>query len=132
MDAPTPDGVTHGGLFASLRGLLATLLTIASTRLELLTTELQEELHRVAEVLFWSVAAFVFGTLGVLMLGVFVIVAYWDSHRLLAAGVVMGAFLGLAALAGLVVRARIHSRPRLMGATIDELRRDRDALGARR
>ena len=128
MDKPSPGGTLHGGLFESLRNLLATLLTIASTRLELLTTEVQEELHRVAEVLFWSVAAFVFATLGVLMLGVFAIVAYWDEHRLLAAGVVTGAFLALGAIAGLVVRARIRSRPRLLSATIEELRRDRDAL----
>jgi uncharacterized membrane protein YqjE len=132
MDTPTPGGTARGGLFESLRNLLATLLTIASTRLELLTTELQEELHRVAEVLFWSVAAFLFGTLGVLMLGVFAIVVYWDEHRLLAAGIVTGTFLALAAIAGLVVRARIRSRPRLLSATIEELRHDRDALRERR
>lgn len=132
MDTPSPGGTGRAGLFESLRSLLATLLTIASTRLELLTTEVQEELHRVAEVLFWSVAAFVFGTLGVLMLGVFAIVVYWDEHRLLAAGIVTGTFLALAAIAGLVVRARIRSRPRLLGATIEELRRDRDALRERR
>ena len=41
------------GLFASARDLLATALALAHTRLELVTTEIEEELHRVAEILLW-------------------------------------------------------------------------------
>ena len=38
-----------GGLLRSLTRMLATLVALAQTRLELLTTELQEEVQRAAE-----------------------------------------------------------------------------------
>ena len=42
------------GLFTSVAQMLATVIGIAHTRLELLTTELQEEMHRVAEIMVYT------------------------------------------------------------------------------
>ena len=117
-----------GGLFASLRLLLANLLELAQTRVELLTTELSAEIQRAVGVLLWAFIALFFGGLAVLMLALTVIIAVWDEHRLLAAGVFSGLFLGVTLVAGWVVRSRIRSRPRLLAASLDELRLDREAL----
>jgi uncharacterized membrane protein YqjE len=117
-----------GGLFASLRLLLANLLDLAQTRVELLTTELSAEIQRAVGVLLWAFIALFFGGLAVLMLALTVIIAVWDEHRLLAAGVVSGLFLGVTLVAGWVVRSRISSRPRLLAASLEELRLDREAL----
>ena len=117
-----PPAPGPGGLFASLRLLLANLLDLAQTRVELLTTELSAEIQRAVGVLLWAFIALFFGGLAVLMLALTVIIAVWDEHRLLAAGVVSGLFLGVTLVAGWVVRSRISSRPRLLAASLEELR----------
>jgi uncharacterized membrane protein YqjE len=116
------------GLFASVRDVLATALAIVHTRLELLTTEIEEELHRVAEILLWTFVVIFFGGITVLMLAFVVVVAYWEEHRLLAASLTAGLFVLVTVVALLVVRAKARSRPKLLASTIDEIRRDREAL----
>lgn len=127
-----PAGSAPAGLFASLRQMLANLLALAQVRVELLTTELSAEVQRAVGVVVWAFVALFFGGLTVLMLALTVIIAVWDAHRLLAAGVFATAFLAVTVVAAYVVRARMRSRPRLLAATLDELRRDRDALAGDR
>lgn len=127
-----PAGSAPAGLFASLRQMLANLLALAQVRVELLTTELSAEVQRAVGVVVWAFVALFFGGLTVLMLALTVIIAVWDEHRLLAAGVFATAFLAVTVVAAYVVRARMRSRPRLLAATLDELRRDRDALAGER
>jgi len=131
-----PDSPVRGppasGLFASVRDLVATALAIAQTRLELVTTELEEEMHRVAEILVWMFVVVFFAGLSVLMLAIVIVVAFWDEHRMLAAGLMTGVFFGLTAIGLLVVRSKLRSRPKLLEATIEEIRHDRDALGGHR
>jgi uncharacterized membrane protein YqjE len=125
--APAAGG-RSSGLFASLRDLLATLLAIAHTRIELVTTELEEELHRVAEILAWAFVLIFFGGMTVLMLAFLIIVLWWEEHRVLAASLTCLGFLLITATAALVLRAKVRVRPKLLNATIEELKRDRDAL----
>ena len=61
------------GLFKSLANLVATIIAIAQTRLELLTTDLQEEMHRVAEILVWTLIALLAALIG-LFLGALAII----------------------------------------------------------
>jgi len=133
MTADTGDDAGHSprrasGLFASVRDVFATALAIAHTRLELLTTEIEEELHRAAEILLWTFVVIFFGGITVLMLAFVVVIAYWEEHRLLAAAMTAGLFLLITVVALLVVRAKVRSRPKLLASTIDEIRRDREAL----
>lgn len=129
---PLAGGPAPPGLFGSLRQMLANLLALAQVRVELLTTELSAEVQRAVGVLVWAFVALFFGGLSVLMLAMTVVIAVWDEHRLLAAGLFAAAFLLVTVVAGLVVRARVRSRPRLLAATLEELRRDRDALAGER
>lgn len=117
------------GLFASARDLLATALALAHTRLELVTTEIEEELHRVAEILLWMFVVVFFAGLTVLMLAFVIVIVFWDDHRILAAALTTLGFLAITAIALLVVRAKARARPKLLEATIEEIRRDREALG---
>ncbi|SRR5579871_806555 len=134
MEAPTPEpaAAPEAGLFATLRRALASLLELGHTRLELLTVELEEQIEHAAGVLLWSIAAIFFGSLAVLVLALTVVIAFWDTHRLLAAGLVTGALAALSLAAVLVVRVRLRHRPRLLSATVAELKRDADALDGRR
>ena len=45
------------GLIGSLKGALSTLVAIAQTRLQIISTELQEEVGRAAELLLWAFVA---------------------------------------------------------------------------
>ena len=116
------------GLFRSLAHLLATAIGIAQTRLELLSTELQEEVHRVAEIMLWATVALLAAGIGLFLLALVVIFAYWDTHRVLASIAVTSVFFLIAAVAGLVLRSKVRSKPPLLDATLAELKRDRASL----
>ena len=70
------------GLFRSLAQLLATAIGIAQTRLELLSTELQEEVHRVAEIMVWATIALLAAGVGLFLLALVIIFVFWDTHRI--------------------------------------------------
>jgi uncharacterized membrane protein YqjE len=116
------------GLFHSISSLLATLIGIAQTRFELLTTELQEEIQRAAGLIVWGFIALLSAGVGLVFIGITVIVAYWDTNRVVAAFWVTAAFVALAAIAVIVLVVRIRSHPRLLDATRTELAKDRAEL----
>ena len=124
---PTGDP-PRSGLFDSVRRLLARVLALAQTRLELLTTELAIEVQRAVSVLLWAFMALFFGGLTVLMLTLTLVIAFWEEHRILAAGLAALLFALLTAGALFVVRGKMRVRPRLLASTLDELRRDRLVL----
>lgn len=116
------------GFLGSLHRLAKTLLAVLHTRLELFTTEVEEEIHRAASILLWAAVALFFGGLFVLMLAVTVLIVFWDEHRVLAASLITATFLLTALVTGLVARARLRAKPRFLAASIEELKRDREAL----
>jgi len=126
---PQPRAEAQRGLFASTRRLVETVLAITQTRLELVTTEIEEELHRVAEILLWMFVVVFFAGLAVLMLAFVIVVAFWEDHRLLAASLTTLGFVAITGIALLVVRSKVRARPKLLEATIEEIRHDREALG---
>jgi uncharacterized membrane protein YqjE len=81
------------GVFQSLANLMATAIGIAQTRLELLSTELQEEVHRAAEILVWTLVALLAALIGLFMLGLVIIFIFWDTHRIVASVAVTAACL---------------------------------------
>jgi uncharacterized membrane protein YqjE len=115
-------------LLRSLVQLGGTLLATAQTRVELLTTELSEDVERGIRILLWGFVALLAGILGALLAGITLILYFWDTHRLGAAVGVTLAFLLLAVVAGWVSRERLREKPRLLDATRSELRHDVEVL----
>jgi len=116
------------GLMESLERLAGTLLVIFQTRLELLSNEMEEERVRIEQMLLYgSVALFFFG-LAIMLLTAFIVVLFWDSHRLL----VLGGFTALFFVAGLLVlnelRRLAREKSKLFSASLAELADDRDRL----
>jgi len=111
-------------LLRSAVQLFGNLLEAAQTRAELLTTEVEEEIQRVARLLLLGFAALLAGILGALIAGFVVVILFWDTHRVAAALAVLGVFLLAAAICGLAVRRELRARPRLFEATRTELARD--------
>ena len=116
------------GLFASVRTLLGTLLGIVHTRLELLITELEEERLRLGKMLLYGFLALFFFGLGVLLLSVLVIAAFWDTYRLAAIAVVAAIHLGVAYLFVECLRQQVKSKPRMFAASLAEFSKDRAVL----
>jgi uncharacterized membrane protein YqjE len=122
---PAPEG---GGLVSSLRALLATLLAVLQTRLELFATEVEEEKVRLSEVLWFGLAAFFFLGFGAVLLVILLTVLWWDSHRLLALGVATGIFLVVGVLALVAATRRARTGSRLFAASLAELAQDRESV----
>jgi uncharacterized membrane protein YqjE len=120
------------GLFDSVKALLSTLVSTARTRLELLSAELQEELARAAFLMLWGAVALFFAFLGIAFLGVVVIIAFWDDHRLLAASLLTALFMALAIVFGIVASRQVSAKPRPFDASLRELTKDRDELAPKR
>lgn len=112
----------------SLKRLVSTLTSIVSTRLELLGNELQEERLRLTRVFLCSLfAGFCFGMF--LMLStVFIVVLFWDDHRLAVLGGLGILFFVLGMV--MVLRVRTQSKSKLFSASIAEFAKDREQLGA--
>ena len=80
---PGQGPIPQPGLFTSLRNLATTLVAVAQTRLELLSAEIEEEQVRLLQILLGSLIALFFSALGVVMLTLFVVAWFWESHRAL-------------------------------------------------
>ena len=130
-ETQNPGSGRRGGLFGSVQALTATLLVMAQTRLDLLSTELQEEWMWLSSMLVWTLVAMFCAGVGVVLATLFVVFALWDTHRLLALGVPAILFLFAAALAWLVVIGKARAKPRLFAASLAELSKDRKQLTSR-
>ena len=120
-----------GGLFSSLRGLLATTLGIVQLRLELFGTELEAEKLRLLGALWRLGLALLLLGVAVVLAAVFVLMLFWDSYRLAALGVMVLLFLGCGV--GLLVWARASlggGEGGPFALTLGELQRDVHGLQA--
>lgn len=116
------------GLYASVKGLLGTALTLLQTRVQLLATELEEERQRLLSLLLWGAVATAAMGAGLVFLAIFLTVLLWDTHRLLVLGIFTAFFLGLGLLAAYLAWKLGTSPSGLFTASMAELSRDRAAL----
>lgn len=130
-ESPAPERGPISALFKSLSNLLATFVAIAHTRVELLTTELQQEMHHIAGILVWSFVALLAAGIGLFLAALVVIFLFWDTHRLLASVAVTALFFSIALGAALTLRSKVRNRPKLLESTLAELAKDRKLLERR-
>lgn len=116
------------GLLNSLKGLAATLVGVAQTRLEILSTEIQEEKIRIGQIVVLGFAALFFISLGIVFLAAFLTVLFWESHRLFILGTLTLLFLGAGITATLLARAKASEESRLFTDSLGELAKDRQRL----
>ena len=134
MDPEEPWSGTErpAGLLGSIRHFGATIVALIHTRVELLSTELEEELQRGVNILLSMMLALLFGGLSVVMLAVTLLVVFWDEHRVLVAVLITAVFVITTAVLVFLARARVKDKPRFMAASIEELKRDRASLERKR
>jgi uncharacterized membrane protein YqjE len=119
---------SNSGLLESLALLAGTLVTIAHTRLDLVSVELQEEAARsVAQLLATLVALLCLG-IGVVLATILLVAAFWDTHRLLALGVLAGLFLLSGVILWVSALRSAKSKPKLFAASLSALSKDQQQL----
>ena len=132
MSAPLgEERSTAAGLLDSVSRLSGTVVGILHTRLELLRTELQEEIHHTAKLAIWAFIAAFAGLMTLFLGALTVIFAFWDTHRMLAAGIMVLMFALISAGAALAAQHKYKTNPPMLDATLAELAKDRAQLRAR-
>lgn len=119
------------GLLDSLTTLAATLVAMAHTRLDLLSVDLEEDRVRFVSLLVLMLAALFFLGVGVVLAAVLLVVAFWDTHRLLALGTLAGFFLAVGTAAWAFALHTARTKPRLFASSLLELIKDRQQLASR-
>jgi len=116
------------GLLASLSTLAATLVAIAHTRLDLLSSDLEEEREHLLSLLVLSLSALFFLGIGVLLATLLLVVAFWDTYRLPVLAVLTGVFLAAGITAWRIALHKARTKPKLFAASMSELLKDRQQL----
>jgi uncharacterized membrane protein YqjE len=117
------------GLLGSIKRLLATLSEVVATRLELLSNEWQEERLRLLQVLLFALFAVFSLCMALLLLVFFLVVLFWDEHRLSVLAVLSIGFLITGGVLLLMLQSKLRKGSKLFSASLAELQKDRAALG---
>ena len=128
--AESAAGARADGLLSSLKRLVTTLVAIGQTRLELLSVELQAERRRLTAMLVFGAAAIFFLACGILLLTLLVIVAFWDSNRLLAIGLCALFYFGVGTVLAVLAKQRAAEGSHIFESSLAELSKDRERLSA--
>lgn len=123
MTVHATDGIVRSG-----QRMLAILVGMVRTRLNLLALELMEEKTRIWLMLVLTALALIFASMALLMLSLLVIVAFWDENRLLAIGSLLAFYVLAAGVTLLVLRRKAMVGSKLFAHTLGELQKDADEL----
>jgi uncharacterized membrane protein YqjE len=123
-----PDPASSSAPSSTVRSAVRTLLSFAETRARLAANEFEEQLLRLLEVAAWAVAAVFFFAIAVLLVSLFIVLVFWDSNRVLAAGLLAGLFIAGGGVSVLMVRACMAARPKFLAATLAEFEKDRQRM----
>jgi len=116
------------GLLGSLKSLSSLVVAIAHNRLNLLSTEIEIARERTVSVLMMVLVALFCLCFGALLLALFVVVIFWDTHRLIALGSVTGLFLLVGSIYLWRVLRALKRMPATFEASLTELAKDYKTL----
>lgn len=118
------------GLIESVSALATTMVAILHTRLELLSTDIEEEReHLLSLVTLLLVSLFCF-MVGAVLTTVFLVVFFWETYRLLSIASLAGFFLLSGLVAWYCVKRKAATKPKLFLASLLELNKDKQELDA--
>ena len=122
--------MTQENLLSSIKGLVSTGASIAQTRLELLSIDVQIARSKFISLLVLIVSALFFLFFGLVMLALLIVIYSWEENRLLALSLLSSAFIGIGAVLALVIRQSLKNMPKLFEASIAELAKDQEELAS--
>jgi len=112
------------GLIATVRSWLATWVALLKTRLELLSADLEEQRQSLSKIVLLGVASIFCLSFGLLLLTLFIVVCFWDTHRLAVLGGFTLLYLGAGVSAAVVMRNQVKNKPKFLATTLAELSKD--------
>lgn len=121
---------SSNGLLHSLTVLAGSFVSIAHTRLELLSTDLEEDRQHLLALVLLSLVALFSLLFGLILLAILLVVIFWDTHRLLALSSLAGFFMITGLVTCVIAVRKAKTKPRLFLASLLELFKDSQQLGA--
>ena len=131
MDAPAAEAYNeaNAGRGAPLRGLIAAAIETLRTRVDLAATEFEIHLLTLVRVLVWAFGALTCILVALAFAVTALVVALWDTHRMLALLGGCGTFIALAVLFGWIGARTLRGKPGMLEGTLQQLRQDQRSAG---
>ncbi|QWE27549.1 phage holin family protein [Polynucleobacter sp. AP-Ainpum-60-G11] len=123
--------MSQENLLSSLKNLVSTGASIAQTRLELISTDVQIARTKFLGLLVMAIFTLFFLFFGLIMLALLIVIYSWETDRILALSLLTAGFLAVGCILALVVLRSLKTMPKLFEATIAELAKDRQELAKR-
>lgn len=123
--------MSQENLLSALKNLVSTGASIAQTRLELISTDVQIARTRFLGLLVMVIFTLFFLFFGLIMLALLIVIYSWETDRILALSLLTAGFLAVGCILALVVLRSLKTMPKLFEATIAELAKDRQELAKR-
>ena len=120
--------MSQENLLSSLKNLVSTGASIAQTRLELISTDVQIARSKFISLLVMIVFALFFLFFGLVMLALLIVIYSWETDRILALTLLTSGFLAAGMILAAVILQSLRAMPKLFEATISELQKDREEL----
>ncbi len=120
--------MSQENLLSSIKNLVATGASIAQTRLELLSIDVQIARSKFISLLVMIVCTLFFLFIGLVMLALLIVIYSWEADRMMALGLLTGAFLTIGLILALLIVQSLRTMPQLFEASITELAKDHEAL----
>ena len=120
--------MSQENLLSSLKNLVSTGASIAQTRLELISTDVQIARSKFISLLVMIVFALFFLFFGLVMLALLIVIYSWETDRILALTLLTSGFLAVGVILAAVILQFLRTMPKLFEATISELQKDREEL----
>ena len=120
--------MSQENLLSSIKNLASTGVSIAQTRLELLSVDVQIARNKLIRLLVMIVSALFFLFFGLVMLALLIVIYSWESDRMLALGLLTTAFISIGLILVLVIMQALRNMPKLFEASIAEFAKDREEL----
>lgn len=132
MSAISPGSPAAGGLLDALRVIGATLNEMVRVRAALFSLELREEVERRKHMLVLAALGAALLHMALVLATLFVVAAFWDTHRMVAIGAMAAVYLACGVAALVRLRDGIAASPAPFAATLCELDQDLAQLRPRR
>ena len=120
--------MSQENLLSSIKGLASTGASIAQTRLELLSVDVQIARSKFISLLVMIVSALFFLFFGLVLLALLIVIYSWETDRMMALSLLTGAFLSVGVILAALITQSLRTMPKLFEASIAELAKDREAL----
>uniref|UniRef100_B1XUX9 Putative transmembrane protein n=1 Tax=Polynucleobacter necessarius subsp. necessarius (strain STIR1) TaxID=452638 RepID=B1XUX9_POLNS len=120
--------MSQENLLSSIKGLASTGASIVQTRLELLSLDVQIARSKFISLLVMIISALFFLFFGLVMLALLIVIYSWETDRMMALGLLTGAFLAVGLILAALIMRSLCKMPRLFDTSIAELAKDREAL----